>query len=67
MSGFLLWLLPSSTLEEPQVAIELQEFSLPGSKALISETWIGRAPRASAPECLFLLLCLYTFAAAIIL
>lgn len=50
--------------EEQQVAPDVWEVSPPGGKALVGEWWIGKAPKASAPECLLLLLRLYTFAAA---
>ena len=49
------------------MALGLLEFGPPECKALIGETWIGKAPRSSAPECLLLPLCLYMFAAAIFL
>lgn len=57
--------LPMVTSEEQQVAIKLQKFGLPECKTLIGESLIQEAPRASAPECLLQLLCLYMFATAI--
>ena len=53
--------------EEQKVAIEFREFGSPPCKNVMGESWIGKAPRASASECLLLLLCLYMFAAAIFL
>lgn len=35
------------------MALELQRVSLSDCKALMSESCLGKAPRASAPECLW--------------
>lgn len=51
--------------EEQRVALELQEFGPREYKAIMGESRISKAPRASAPECLLLLLCLHVFATAI--
>lgn len=59
--------MPVAKSEEQQVAIELQETGPTECKAPMSESQIGKAPRALAPECFLLLLCLYMSAAAIFL
>lgn len=43
------------------------KISPPRIKALMGESWIGMAPRALTTECLLVLLCFYTFVAAIFL
>ena len=50
-----------ATSEEQQVTIELQEFGPPECKTLMGESWIGKTLRASAPESLLIVCCLYIF------
>lgn len=38
-----------ATLEEQQVAIEVLEIGTPGSKALMGESWLGKAPEGFGP------------------
>ena len=54
-------------LEEQQVAIEFQGISTPEGEFLMGESYISKAPTPRIPECVSLFLCLYMFAAAIIL
>lgn len=54
-------------LEKQKRAIEVQDVGPLESKALMGETQLGKALRASAPECHLLLVCLYMFAAVIVL
>lgn len=46
------------------MAVEVKEVSPPGSKAPMGESWKDKARRASAPQCLLLLLSLFMLAAA---
>ena len=57
--------MPVAKSEEQQVAIELHETGPTECQALMGKSRIGEAPRASAPECLLLLLCLYMLATAV--
>lgn len=45
--------------EEQHVALGFCEIGPPEFKALMCKSQIGKALKASAPECLWLLLCLY--------
>lgn len=41
---------PMALSEEQQIEVEVEDVGPPGSKAPVGESWIGKAPRASASE-----------------